>query len=86
MIRLTKVSGLTGKTNTLTIPLTQSEFDVCYKAYRSGKLIQNAFPMLDAGLREFIKTGITPEEWEETFRETREEVAKAPPTNFYVNE
>jgi hypothetical protein len=30
-----------------------------------GELIQNAFPNLSAGDREFIKTGITEESWEE---------------------
>ena len=31
--------------------------------YSAGELLQNAFPQLSAGEREFIKTGITPEEW-----------------------
>ena len=30
-------------------------------------LIQNAFPNLTSEQREFIKTGVTPEEWDETF-------------------
>lgn len=34
-----------------------------------GKLIQNAFPELSAGEREFLITGITPEEWNELFSE-----------------
>ena len=29
-----------------------------------GMLIQAAMPNLDADQREFVKTGITPEEWE----------------------
>jgi hypothetical protein len=31
--------------------------------WRTGELIQDAMPNLSADDREFIKTGITPEEW-----------------------
>lgn len=33
--------------------------------WKSGELLQNAFPHLNADEREFIKTGITPSEWED---------------------
>ena len=33
--------------------------------WKAGELLQNAFPKLTADEREFIKTGITPSEWEE---------------------
>ena len=36
-------------------------------AYEQGELLQNAFPNLSADDREFYKTGITNEEWEEAF-------------------
>jgi len=36
-------------------------------AWQGGELIQNAMPNASADEREFIKTGITPEEWENTF-------------------
>ena len=35
--------------------------------WQAGELIQVAMPRLDADGREFIKTGITAEEWEEIF-------------------
>tara|TARA_R100000234_G_C4931634_1_gene148761 strand:+ start:601 stop:747 length:147 start_codon:yes stop_codon:yes gene_type:complete len=35
--------------------------------WESGVLIQNAMPNLSADEREFIKTGITPEEWDSAF-------------------
>jgi len=35
--------------------------------YRNGKLIQDAFPFLSADEREFLLTGMTPEEWELEF-------------------
>ena len=36
--------------------------------FESGKgLIQDIFPYMTAEEREFVKTGITPQEWKETF-------------------
>jgi len=34
-----------------------------YDAWQGGELIQNAMPNLTADEREFLMTGITPEEW-----------------------
>ena len=57
-------SGLSGEINKIWLPsLTQEQYD----AWRNGALIQRAMPQLDADQREFLKTGITPEEWEERF-------------------
>jgi hypothetical protein len=36
-------------------------------AWENGMLIQNAMPNVDAPLREFIKSGISPTEWRQTF-------------------
>ena len=33
--------------------------------WKAGELLQNAFPNLSTDEREFIKTGITPSEWDE---------------------
>ena len=52
-----------GITRTLDLDVTLEE----YAAWRAGELIQNAMPRLNADEREFIKTGITAEEWEEIF-------------------
>jgi hypothetical protein len=55
--------------NTLTFNISQVEFDEAYANWQAGDMIQTAFEMLDAGEREFIKTGITPQEWVELFGE-----------------
>lgn len=47
----------------MVIPMTGEDFDAAYAAWQNGKNIQDAFPMLSADVREFIKTGILPEEW-----------------------
>ena len=67
MIVLEMVSRLTGKRNTMELPLTHREFERNAEAWEAGKLIQHAFPTLTADQREFIMTGITPEEWTATF-------------------
>ncbi len=58
-----RTSPLSGKSVVQDIPVTNEQLE----AWLSGELIQNAMPHLDAGQREFIKTGITNEEWETLF-------------------
>lgn len=61
-IKVTRQSLLTGRTTTLDLPVTQQQLD----AYISGCAhLQDAFPDLAPQLREFIKSGITPEEWQQ---------------------
>ena len=62
-MNITRISPLSGKVHTLDIPATLEQF----AAYEAGALIQNAFPNLTPDEREFIKTGITPEEWDAAF-------------------
>jgi hypothetical protein len=50
------------------LPVTQDQLD----EYYDGVLLQEAFPNLSPGEREFIKTGITDEEWEAAFQEQEE--------------
>jgi hypothetical protein len=68
-MEITRTSSLTGKSNTRCLDITPKQ----YAAYLSGALAQQAFPHLSADDREFIMTGITPEEWAE-FVEAAEEV------------
>lgn len=65
---ITRISMLTGETHTVDLPVTTSDLD----RYYGGLLLQDAFPNLTSGEREFIKTGITDREWEE-FALTQEE-------------
>lgn len=65
-MKVTRTSILSGIKRTRDINVTPNQID----AYLiDGELIQNAFPHLSAGDREFIKTGITDEEWGQTFGE-----------------
>jgi hypothetical protein len=47
------------------IDVSQDQLD----AWLNGALIQNAMPNLNADEREFIMTGITPNEWDAMFGE-----------------
>ena len=60
---ITKKSMFSGEWNTMDIPVTQSQID----DWESGTLIQDAMPNISADNREFLKTGVTPEEWTDTF-------------------
>lgn len=66
-VLVTRTSPFSRRPNAMQIPLTEEEFTAAMDAWQSGTLIQNAFPTLTADQREFIKTGITPEEWDSIF-------------------
>jgi hypothetical protein len=63
---VTRTSPFSGKVNTREIPVTQEQLGAWFE--RKG-LIQDIMPNISADDREFIKTGITPEEWDEAFGE-----------------
>jgi hypothetical protein len=60
-----RTSILSGKTRTMELNITQEQMENWVK----GMHIQHAFSNLSADEREFIKTGISAEEWLETFGE-----------------
>ena len=63
MVRITKTSMLSGQQSCMDLPIRQGHID----RWLGGALIQDAMPHLDADQREFLMTGITPAEWNETF-------------------
>ena len=65
MATITRKSQLSGNTNSMELDVTQAQLD----RWQDGELIQDVFPHLNADEREFIKTGITPQEWSDTFGE-----------------
>lgn len=64
---VTKTSQMSGLTHTLDVDVTQDQLDRIESRRESGELIQNIVPHLVKELREFLMTGITPEEWNEMF-------------------
>ena len=61
MLEVTRKSILSGKTNTMTLDITQESLDI-YDII-GGMLVQNVFPNLNKEEREYLINGVTPDEW-----------------------
>jgi len=62
-MKIARQNPLTGKVNEMDIDVTSEQL----ARWQSGELIQNVMPELDAGEREFLISGITPDEWDAMF-------------------
>ena len=60
-----RTSPFTGEVHAREINVTPGQLH----DWENGTLIQNAMPDVSAEDREFIMTGITPEEWDATFED-----------------
>lgn len=64
---------ITSRGKSITVNMTIDEMSSCwYQWQMQSKFIQDAFPKLTAEEREFLMTGITPDEWNRTFNDTGE--------------
>jgi hypothetical protein len=68
-MKITRTSMTSGNINTMDIDVTFAQ----YQAWVDGENILVAMPHLSADEREFIKTGITPTEWNELFGEEEDD-------------
>lgn len=68
-MQITRTSILSGVKRTLDIDVTEEQLS----RWKAGELIQNVMPNLSENDREFIKTGITAEEWEAMSDESEDE-------------
>lgn len=66
---VTARSGLTGEENTRTLPMSKSRIMRGLADHAAGKRIQDVFPNISNDDREFLMTGITPEEWDAAFND-----------------
>jgi len=64
---ITKKSMVTGNITTKDIDVSVQQLD----AWQNGMLIQDAMPQVSAPDQEFIKSGITNEEWNNLFKEIK---------------
>ena len=71
-MNITRKSEFTGVVRTRNINCTVEQMT----KYEQGELLQFAFPKLSAEDREFIKTGITGEEWESIFTDQKEDLQR----------
>ena len=65
-----KKSMVSGRVNSMLLPTTQGKIEYWVE---SGKLIQDVMPDLNDNQREFLMSGITPEEWDDMFGEEDDE-------------
>ena len=62
-MKFPRLSPISGKINVMDLDVTKDQF----VAWEKGALIQDAFPNLTPDEREFLKTGVTRDEWDEMF-------------------
>ena len=62
-MKVTQWSQFSGKEYTMELDIDQSQWDEWTSPVRYRK-VQEIFPNLSEGEREFLLTGATPEEWE----------------------
>ena len=58
-MKVSMTSPLSGQTNEMELPITPEQL----RRWEHGEFVQDVFPNLTADQREFLMTGITPEEW-----------------------
>ena len=75
MVRVTKESPVTGRMISMFVNTTQEKINQWNEWNRSEgtPLVQEYFPEITKGQREFLLTGIPPNEWEEIFPDKEEE-------------
>ena len=66
-MKIKRLSSFSFKVNEMEIPLTPAQFAEGELKRAEGAPVQKVYPMLSAEHREFLISGITPEEWEEAF-------------------
>jgi hypothetical protein len=66
-MQVTKTSQLTGVTHTMDLDVTKEQLDRFEIRRYTGEYVQNIFNNLSASEREFILSGITPDEWDIEF-------------------
>ena len=62
-MEIVRKSQISGKEHAMDLNITREQVE----AYNNGALLQDAFPNLNAEEREFYKSGITPQEWNDLF-------------------
>lgn len=63
-MQITKTSRISGTVSTMDLDITSEQLD---RIEAGIELIQNIVPHLSSDEREFLITGITPQEWDKLF-------------------
>ena len=62
-MQITRTSILSGKRRTYDLPVVEEQLAEMALPPQMRRNVQDIFPQLSPDEREFIKTGITPDEW-----------------------
>lgn len=71
-MEIVRQSQLSGAIYVMEIDITEEQLERVENRRANGELIQNIVPHLPKDEREFLITGITPEEWEIAFADMEE--------------
>jgi hypothetical protein len=71
-MEIVRQSQLSGAFNVMEIDITEEQLERVNNRRENGELIQNIVPNLLKDEREFLISGITPEEWEVAFADMEE--------------
>tara|TARA_B100000700_G_C14734213_1_gene709850 strand:- start:55 stop:258 length:204 start_codon:yes stop_codon:yes gene_type:complete len=67
-MKIERTNPMTGKSHEMDLPITQEQLD----AWQNGSLIQAVMPDLTPDQREFLMTGLLPDDWDQIFPEEQE--------------
>ena len=62
-VTVSRISNFSGKMNTMTLPIKPVEFYRLKRQWDKGEYITDVYTMLNPDEREFMISGMTPEEW-----------------------
>lgn len=71
-MNIIKTSQISGKKSNMDIDITKEQLFRVQNRLNRNELIQNIVPNLSMDEREFLMTGITPEEWTNVFGKIEE--------------
>lgn len=66
-MKIERKSIISGNVTTMYLDVTNEQMERFNDRRKNGEYIQNIFPELTPDEREFILTGMTKQEWDETF-------------------
>ena len=73
-MEISRISTMSGKVNSMNLNITQEQMDeLDNRQLGNCRVIQDIFPNLKPDEREFLKTGVTSEEWDAMFGSSEEE-------------
>ena len=62
-VTVSRISNFSGKINTMVLPIKPLEFYRLKRQWDKGEYITDVYTMLNPDEREFMISGMTPEEW-----------------------